>query len=751
MRNNRRRQSRPGNRWFYSAIGGSVIVIAFLLALCNRRGGEARGADGSSTISQDAGDQAVWEDFGAGDDLPNDRFALFIGINKYPVLNADLDGCVEDARHLRQLFIDRFKFNPKRTALLTNEKATRKGIHAALKSLIDRVKKARAAMAVVNGKLPTISVVIAYAGHGSRVKRLPGDSWGDGMDSTWVASDSDRQGTNDVRGAELFKVHSELHDLGAQVILISDSCHSGTIYRDVPAFKKRQAPHDKDAAGPKDDLFSDFPGTRDVNMNPEQPLPGFVSYSGCLDTEVSWEGRDEADKPCGRLSLVLRQVLSHCESDISYQTLAARIAAEFTAHWPDGGQHPQFHCAVGKAEEKFLDGGFDPLHATILNTAADGTLELNMGLLQGVTSSGGFIFYASEDDLTAGKNEIARGDVVKVDAATCQVKVRDGKTVRADAWAALDMVRMDPFVVWADQTAPGPVNDLLKQMADARQIKLAGKDASYTVAVHYDDKAQQIGLYDPTALPAPEDGNRAAASRGAEAPPKGRVISYRGPQDLNSVAENLLYLARVHRLLSLDHTGPSITASLRPDGARGVASAETPRGSNGIVVLKDRESYSLKVSSSDSREMYTTMLLVKQDGTLEVLYPLNGDVPFPVKIGSPLIIPGFTAEIERKDLQPGQAERTTIKILATAEPTDLSAWITAPRAGRPGKQLAGDVKNQGAQPRGSGTGFYELMGDVMHGGELAQDPRARNRGAGRTVSTPWSAATIVYDVEVPRK
>src|SRR4051812_24457935 len=45
--------------------------------------------------------------FPTSESLSNERFALFIGIDKYPVLKTfDLDGCVNDALAYKRIFVD---------------------------------------------------------------------------------------------------------------------------------------------------------------------------------------------------------------------------------------------------------------------------------------------------------------------------------------------------------------------------------------------------------------------------------------------------------------------------------------------------------------------------------------------------------------------------------------------------------------------------------------------------------------------
>ncbi|MBW1848944.1 MAG: caspase family protein, partial [Deltaproteobacteria bacterium] len=58
-----------------------------------------------------------------------DKYALLVGINKYhPSLNCNLQGCVNDVEHLRDILIDQFEFDPDNIRVLTDERATHNNI-----------------------------------------------------------------------------------------------------------------------------------------------------------------------------------------------------------------------------------------------------------------------------------------------------------------------------------------------------------------------------------------------------------------------------------------------------------------------------------------------------------------------------------------------------------------------------------------------------------------------------------------------
>ena len=163
------------------------------------------------------------------------KFALAVGINQYP--NKPLYGCVNDATGIRDLMIESFDFNRSDITLLTDHGATRAAILGALERYAD---------AVGNGDL----FIFFFSGHGTLFPdgnslendetriidmswlRLQGVDFPDGAyDSAIVPIDSgagsgDRPWGNLILDDELYRIFSRMTAKGANVVMISDSCHS---------------------------------------------------------------------------------------------------------------------------------------------------------------------------------------------------------------------------------------------------------------------------------------------------------------------------------------------------------------------------------------------------------------------------------------------------------------------------------------------------------------------------------------------
>jgi hypothetical protein len=141
-------------------------------------------------------------------------FALHIGLDdidrtKYPAGVKKLNGCVKDANTYSGITKQR-KFTKR--ILLTNRDATSEMV---CKCIIG------AALKLGSGD----TFLVTYAGHGSSLRDVNGDE-PDGRDETWCLFD--RQ----FRDDELYELWAYFQS-GVRIVVISDSCHSGTVAREM--------------------------------------------------------------------------------------------------------------------------------------------------------------------------------------------------------------------------------------------------------------------------------------------------------------------------------------------------------------------------------------------------------------------------------------------------------------------------------------------------------------------------------------
>jgi hypothetical protein len=137
------------------------------------------------------------------------KLAVCIGIDAYSGSNR-LHGCVNDARDWERAL----RGLGYQTQLMTDAQATWRGLVDALKSLVSTARSGD-------------SLVLQYAGHGTRVRDLDGDEVS-GQDSALVPVDFDRGGF--LIDDDVYKIFRTL-PAGVNLTAFFDCCHSGTITR----------------------------------------------------------------------------------------------------------------------------------------------------------------------------------------------------------------------------------------------------------------------------------------------------------------------------------------------------------------------------------------------------------------------------------------------------------------------------------------------------------------------------------------
>ncbi len=145
------------------------------------------------------------------------RNALCIGINNYPGTHMDLQGCVNDANDWAAALAARgFK-----VAKLLDGQATKAAMVKAMNDLIGTAGKGD-------------SLVITFSGHGTYQPDEDGDE-ADGLDEALCPYDLQTNGAALVD--DEIRAIFGARKAGVRLVLISDSCHSGTVTRAARAEK----------------------------------------------------------------------------------------------------------------------------------------------------------------------------------------------------------------------------------------------------------------------------------------------------------------------------------------------------------------------------------------------------------------------------------------------------------------------------------------------------------------------------------
>jgi metacaspase-1 len=249
------------------------------------------------------------------------RRALLIGINKYQIAGADLRGCVNDVKDLRDALIEFHGFKKSDIAVLTDGNATKKAIETGIKTLMRASKKGDVA-------------VLHYSGHGSNVPDDNSDE-ADGRDEILCPTDLDWKDPlrDDWLRGTLDAVHAD-----ARLTVIMDCCHSGTNTRailppDAPV-KERYLPSPWGLAAvesrrsvPKkvtSELRRSARRTRQARDIVAAELPE-VLITGCRDTQTSADAFING-RYNGALTFALVDAIRKSRGRLTYRELHDRAS-----------------------------------------------------------------------------------------------------------------------------------------------------------------------------------------------------------------------------------------------------------------------------------------------------------------------------------------------------------------------------------------------------------------------------------------
>ncbi len=143
--------------------------------------------------------------------------ALLVGINKYP--GQPLNGCVNDVQDMANFLVSHCGFAMDDIRLLVDERATKEAIVERLHWLITGVKAGD-------------RILFHYSGHGAQVPTRNPQGEVDGLDEVICPVDFDWSDAHLIRDKEFNELFAALPE-GVDFVWISDSCHSGDLWRDM--------------------------------------------------------------------------------------------------------------------------------------------------------------------------------------------------------------------------------------------------------------------------------------------------------------------------------------------------------------------------------------------------------------------------------------------------------------------------------------------------------------------------------------
>jgi len=263
--------------------------------------------------------------------------AVFVGINDYieyeDEAGGDLQGAESDALLMKGVLVDHWGLAEDNTLTLLSREATKEAIHEAVTGwLADRTG-------------PEDLAVFYFAGHGAQVYDMDGDE-PDALDETLAPTDiMPLSSEKDIRDDEF---REWLAAIGTNVVVILDSCHSGTATR-ASGMRTRSL----ERAIPPEE--GDEPEQIRHRPDPESMADGsamVLELAAAAPNQSALEGpfgamKDAVPVQRGAFTYYLVQQLQEATPDMTYEEVLRAVAEALESN--DFMQSPQLTGSGGTA------------------------------------------------------------------------------------------------------------------------------------------------------------------------------------------------------------------------------------------------------------------------------------------------------------------------------------------------------------------------------------------------------------------
>jgi len=599
---------------------------------------------------------------------PMKIFALLIGINEYsPSSNPQirtLNGCLNDVadfeKFLRENYGDLLS-EDQQILVLTNADATRTKVIDGFRTHLSQAG-------------PEDIAVVYYSGHGSTGITAPEfqSSTSDRQEQTWVLHDSREPGKFDLADKEIALLLEEVSTRGPRIVVIADSCHSGSVTREIEQFLQMQPRFEKgtDEIRP---LESYLDGAYIRRGNVQIPSANHLLLAACDRVERAWESNGH-----GQFTQSLISVLAKSGGQLTYADLFVQVRAFIRNALKN--QTPQmesvgtFHIGQGFLGRNVGAGRLTRYR--VYQKAGKWTIDLGAGM--GIEQRIGEPFSIKIYDSVADGTWIGTAvlDVMNVTESTLQ-----SGTLPLDSdsvyWGEPESLRLQPFFVSADDAAAQIMQETLAGAAESGIVL-----TDIPAAASFELKVQ--------------DGNIAVFHAGGGA----RIQTVTGTtQSSASHMLNVLQtLARWQRLLELSNAQSAILPHLitlnvevNRGGSTAVFSDKT------ITLDHDGEDIPFKVNFSNGtpRTLYVCLLYLSPEYGVTVIF--NDSQP--VGPGTSLVLTSDVFTLNSEE------ETDTLKLIVSTEAIDSSLFVQEPL------QIGATVMPAGSRGLGQSKGIGSAKSD----------------------------------------
>ena len=424
-------------------------------------------------------------------------YGMLVAIDTYPDGIRSLAGCVNDASEVEDLLTTRFGVKAENLVRLNNDEARRDAVIQKFREHLGQAGKDDIAL-------------FFYAGHGSQVPTggLFAEIEPDGMNESIVCYDSRVLGAFDLVDKDIATLIGELTSKGVHVTTIFDSCHSGSVTRDLDdvagatdsaAWERRLEPRtdpqpaEAYLANPaaQTAAIRDIPappaGMGSLTLAAAAYAPDqsgkHVLLAACEDNQTAKEYFGNG-KRHGAFTFFLTETLRNAAEPVGYRELMHQVRSALQKNV--AMQTPKLESSGGDAIFDNLFLGLTPAAWTdyaMARVGLNGQWQIDGGSMMGVAIGDGFALYpmsASGSDLADAAKAVVLGTVVSVMPAAATLKMAEGgHAEEGTPYKAVPMAQAAHVNVSLDGDADG-VAQLQARMAQARTFRI-GPNAEFCV------------------------------------------------------------------------------------------------------------------------------------------------------------------------------------------------------------------------------------------------------------------------------
>jgi hypothetical protein len=586
------------------------------------------------------------------------RRALLVGISDYETGTNSEDGWrhlntkrdLENMRYVLETFYG-FKSSDIRT--LANGEATQSNIVRTFREHLI-------------GKTRPDAAVFYFTGHGHQVLDEDGDEVADGLDEvlvTWVprasqALPKDQRRKmmymlDDTIAGLLKDLSASMHDtnqkMQGSIAVIFDSCNSGSATKGDPSLVRKGRPWNEAIDGPLPkgqggaDLASGWLGSGNG-------IDGLTFLAGSQSNQFSYmmpnSLRDGSAMTYYLTEFLTSIARAKTDRQVTYSDAHRWVSAKVSGM--SGRQDPQIEG--NDSAPLFGDGTPQVTQwlASVRRALANPLrLELNEGMLHGVTKGSRFAVYKRNSDVSKTSNKLADVEITGVDTTTSTAKIDKARTPQPKpddylaAQAVVTEYRFDapPLRVLMGAEIPGDKATKLLGMISPLQFTMRDGVA----ATNYDIRLGWDG------------GLTYQRADGA-------ILALGNNFDANALEDRLLAEWRRKRLVNLTL---SATSKVRVDilDKNGLA---FPRSEGGKLVLRPGDEGAIYVTNSTGKPMYMSLIILDAAGGITA-YPQPSQVKDqqPMQSGTPTRLLSIKNVREPYGIE-------ILKVIATPTPTDFN-------------------------------------------------------------------------------